>query len=59
MNYVNVESCKENICSKLVCFLCVQIFQANAEQRTRGYFYPPTLVVGAQMASRIVYEEVS
>ncbi|KAK7107473.1 aldehyde dehydrogenase family 16 member A1-like [Littorina saxatilis] len=35
-----------------------QVFQASTENCTRGTFYPPTLVVGAQTASRIVYEDV-
>ncbi|KAK7492979.1 hypothetical protein BaRGS_00015709 [Batillaria attramentaria] len=34
-----------------------QIYQAAAGQSNRGWFYPPTLVVGAQAASRIVTED--
>ena len=35
----------------------LQIFQAEMEM-TSGTFFPPTLVIGAQVASPIFYEEV-
>lgn len=34
-----------------------EVYQVNIGERCRGWFYPPTLVLGAQTASRIFYEE--